>query len=97
VGDGANRTRGFSDEAISFLPRSLSKRFILAEAIGKIEAPQLDRAAAVGTRVLLTHGRTHFIVDGAVPFIAAKLGGHAALTLADFLLSSVNECPEYGC
>jgi hypothetical protein len=36
------------------------------------------------------------IVNGTVTVIAAKPVGHAALTLEVFLLSSVDDCQEYG-
>jgi hypothetical protein len=50
----------------------------------------------LGTRVLLTDPVTAAIVNGTVTVIAAKPGGHAALTPEVFLLFSVDDWRECG-
>ena len=63
MGDGANRTRGFSEELIQVDPSKFGSQSILADRAIEIEpgGAETEETTGVGTRVLLTVAGVEFI------------------------------------
>jgi hypothetical protein len=66
----------------------------LSGSMGQNRGAEFHSQTQAGTRVLLTHWTMPAIVNRTITVIAAKPGGHAALTQGVFLLFSVDDCQD---